>query len=235
MRKRKKKPAPQGSPLWMTTYSDLVTLLLCFFVLLYGISSVDEVKLEGLKSALKSGFGVFDGSESIVDIGAPMGDRVIPDQLSLLYASLDQFITDTGIEESVKLEMEERGLVVRFSDQIFFDLGKADLKTESLGILEKLAPLLREVPNPIRVEGHTDSLPIRTAKFPSNWELSSYRATSVIRYLVEEQEFSPERLSAAGYGEYRPVVDNDTERNRALNRRVDIIILNDDAWANEPK
>jgi chemotaxis protein MotB len=126
-------------------------------------------------------------------------------------------------------------LVVRFADQVFFDLGKADLKPEAIEILTRLGPLLKDIPNPIRIEGHTDNLPISTARFPSNWELSTHRATSVIRYLVEELGFSPDKLSAAGYGEYRPIADNETPAGRALNRRVDIVIISMDHWAEEPK
>lgn len=125
--------------------------------------------------------------------------------------------------------------MVRFADQVFFDLGKADLKPEAVEILNRLGPILKGIPNPIRIEGHTDNLPINTAQFPSNWELSTYRATRVIRYFIEELGFSPDKLSAAGYGEYRPIADNDTPEGRSLNRRVDIVIISMDHWADEPK
>ncbi|MGB3985550.1 MAG: OmpA family protein, partial [Limnochordia bacterium] len=98
-----------------------------------------------------------------------------------------------------------------------------------------IGPILKDIPNPIRIEGHTDNLPIKTAQFPSNWELSVHRATSVIRYMVEELDFDPTKLSAAGYGEYRPVRPNDSAENRAMNRRVDIVIMRMDLWAEEPQ
>jgi chemotaxis protein MotB len=140
-----------------------------------------------------------------------------------------------GLSTAVTVQHEERGLVVRFADQVFFDLGKADLKPEALAILNKIGPILKDIPNPIRIEGHTDNLPIKTAQFPSNWELSVHRATSVIRYMVEELDFDPTKLSAAGYGEYRPVRPNDSAENRAMNRRVDIVIMRMDLWAEEPQ
>ena len=117
---------------------------------------------------------------------------------------------------------------------MFFDLGKANLKPEAVEILRKVAPTLRSLPNPLRVEGHTDDLPIRTSQFPSNWELSVHRATNVVRYLVEEEGFDPKKLSAAGYSEYRPLVPNNSDANRQINRRVDIIIMNIDLWDHEP-
>jgi len=134
----------------------------------------------------------------------------------------------------VQLELQERGLIVRFAEQVFFDLGEATLKPEAMTALRKIAPVLKELPNALRVEGHTDNWPIRTERFPSNWELSVHRATNVVRFLIEEQGFDPDRLSAAGYAEYRPIRPNDTAENRAVNRRVDIVILNIDLWDFEP-
>ncbi len=240
MRRRSKQSSQSkkaGSPLWMTTYSDMVTLLLSLFVLLYGISNVDEGKFQGLMQSIRGGFGVLEGGLVVdVDPGlASTASETALEQLAQLQETLAEFIDLEGLEASVMVEHQERGLVVRFADQVFFDLGKADLKPEALAILNKLGPILKDIPNPIRIEGHTDNLPIRTAQFPSNWELSTHRATRVIRYMVEELGFSPDRLSAAGYGEYRPVVPNDTPENRALNRRVDIVIMRMDLWAEEPQ
>lgn len=223
--------------MWMTTYADMVTLLLSLFVLLYGISNVDEAKFHGLMRSIRGGFGVLEGG-LVLDTdpglaGSPSEASI--EQLLELMSALGEFIEMEGLEASVKVEHEDRGLIVRFADQVFFDLGKADLKPEAIAILKKIAPILKDIPNPIRVEGHTDNWPIKTAQFPSNWELSAHRATSVIRYMVEELGFDPARLSAAGYGEYRPVKPNDTAENRAMNRRVDIVIMRMDLWAEEPQ
>lgn len=240
MRKRRKQPSQpvqSGSPLWMTTYADMVTLLLSLFVLLFGISNVDEGKFHGLMQSIRGGFGVLQGGlVAETDPGLLSSSSELSlEQLLQLKEALGEFIDLEGLHASVMVEHEERGLVVRFADQVFFDLGKADLKQEAVAILDKLGPILKDIPNPIRVEGHTDNWPIKTAQFPSNWELSTHRAPRVIRYMVEELGFDPNKLSAAGYGEYRPVAPNDTAENRALNRRVDIVIMRMDLWAEEPK
>jgi chemotaxis protein MotB len=111
-------------------------------------------------------------------------------------------------------------------DKAFYDTGKADLKDKARATLDRIAPVIRTLPNEIRIEGHTDNVPISTYEFKSNWELSVRRATEVVRYLVENGEISPNRISAAGYAEYRPVAENDSEANRALNRRIEIIVVN---------
>lgn len=220
----------------MTTYSDMVTLLLAFFVLLFSMSSLDIHKFQAILEAFRGSLGVLDGGMSInTDIGLQSYSADIAiEQLHQLQSELKDFLEFEGLNNTVMLEMEERGLIIRFADQVFFDLGKADLKPEAVRILDHLGPLLKDLPNPIRIEGHTDNLPIKSPQFPSNWELSTYRATSVIRYLVEALGFDPDRLSAAGYGEYRPIADNNSAENRALNRRVDLTILRVDLWAQEP-
>lgn len=199
------------------------------------MSNVDVQKFQAILSAFRGSLGVLDGGMSLSgDIGLQSASELAIEQLYHLEQELKEFIVEQGFEGSVQLQMEERGLIIRFADQIFFDLGKADLKPEAVNILNQLGPMLNKLPNPIRIEGHTDNLPINTIQFPSNWELSTYRATSVIRYLIEHLDLDPDKLSAAGYGEYRPVVDNTNDKNRALNRRVDIIIMRIDLWSEEP-
>jgi chemotaxis protein MotB len=235
MRRRQKEESSNVGG-WLTTYADMVTLLLCFFVLLFAFSSVDEAKFSSIISAFQNYLGVLTQGQSVLDSPGPlpyeysdMGQR----QLYELWEQMSEYIEEQGIE-GVELQLEERGLIVRFAEQVFFDLGQAVLKPEALQILSSIAAQLKELPNPLRVEGHTDDWPIRTSTFPSNWELSMYRATNVVRYLIEEEGFDPHKLSVAGYSEYRPIRPNDTAQNRALNRRVDIVILNIDMWSFEP-
>lgn len=235
MRKRRREePSNAGS--WLTTYSDMVTLLLAFFVLLFAFSAVDEGKFSSIINAFQNYLGVFTEGQSILEAPSPlpfdysdMGHR----QLYELFEQISDFIEQEEIH-GVELELEERGLIVRFAEKVFFDLGQATLKPEALEILHSFAGQLKDLPNPLRVEGHTDNWPIRTGAFPSNWELSVHRATNVVRYLIEENGFDPEKLSVAGYSEYRPIRPNDSAQNRALNRRVDIVILNIDMWTFEP-
>lgn len=235
MRKRARDDSSSAGS-WLTTYSDMVTLLLAFFVLLFAFSSLDEGRFSAIIAAFQNYLGVFSESQSILDSPGPlpfdysdMGQQ----QLQRLFEELSDFIDEKGLQ-GVELEMQERGLIVRFAEQVFFDLGEAVLKPEALDILGDIADILKDLPNPLRVEGHTDDWPIRTSRFPSNWELSVHRATNVVRYLIEKDGFDPHKLSVAGYSEYRPIRPNDTAQNRALNRRVDIVILNIDMWSLEP-
>lgn len=234
--RRKQREESSNAGRWLTTYSDMVTLLLAFFVLLFAFSNVDEGKFSSIISAFQNYLGVLTEGQSILESPSPlpfdysdMGHR----QLYELFEQMSDYIEQEGLQ-GVELEIQERGLIIRFAEQVFFDLGQATLKPEALEILDNLADQLRELPNPLRVEGHTDDWPIRTSTFPSNWELSVHRATNVVRHLIEEDGFDPEKLSVAGYSEYRPIRPNDTAQNRALNRRVDIVILNIDMWSFEP-
>lgn len=180
--------------------------------------------------------GIYSQSEGILDSPGPAPfdySDIGRQQLYQLFEELSEFVEREGLQ-GVDLQLQERGVVVRFAEQVFFDLGEATLKPEAIDALSKVAGQLKGLPNHLRVEGHTDNWPIRTARFPSNWELSVHRATNVVRYLVEEEGFDPTQLSAAGYSEYRPIRPNDTAEDRAMNRRVDIVILNIDLLDFEP-
>jgi len=136
------------------------------------------------------------------------------------------------------VELDARGLLLRFKENVLFDSGKADLKPDAMKILSFLGKVLNQpefAERYMRVEGHTDNVPIRTVRFPSNWELSTGRASSVIRYYIENSQLRPDRFTASGYGEYYPVANNDTPEGRALNRRVDIVILRDVEIKEAPK
>lgn len=132
-----------------------------------------------------------------------------------------------GREKGVKVEMMDRGLVITFLNEVLFDSGKAKLKTEALSTLEKVAGVLKTTVRDLNVgiEGHTDNVPIKYSGWKSNWELSAARALSVLHYLVDDQDVAPQRLTQAGYGEFRPVASNDTKEGRQQNRRVEIVIL----------
>ncbi len=233
-RRQRDESGPTGS--WLTTYSDMMSLLLAFFVLLFSFSVIDEHKFATFITAFQEYIGVIGQGSAALEQPGPLpldyselGQR----QLYELFQELTELVEAEGLG-GVELELQERGLVIRFAEQVFFDLGEATLKPEAIETLRKLAPTLRDLPNPLRVEGHTDNWPIRTQRFPSNWELSVHRTTNVVRFLVEEEGFDPQKLSAAGYSEYRPIRSNDTAEDRAMNRRVDIVILNIDLWDYEP-
>ncbi len=137
--------------------------------------------------------------------------------------------------DQIKFILEKRGLVIRVSEHLFFDSGRALIRPEFIPMLDILASAMEGIPNQIRIEGHTDNVPINTSQFPSNWELSTARATTVLRYLLTRFRFSPERLSALGYAEFRPIDSNDNAETRLQNRRVDFVILSSKEMESEPQ
>jgi chemotaxis protein MotB len=238
-RKPRQEGAP-GAPAWLLTYGDLVTQLLIFFVLLFSMSVVDVQKFEAALMSLQGALGFLDSpvvpKPDVPPIQPPSGvDQ--PDYYQMLEIQdvLTKELSENNLQTAVTLNLEERGLVVRFADNVLFDMGSAEIKPEGRVTLDKVGGILKGIPNHLRIEGHTDDLPIKTASFPSNWELSTARATNVVRYLVDMLGLNANRLSAAGYGEYRPVVPNDTPENRKLNRRVDILVLYETKTRLEPR
>ncbi len=148
------------------------------------------------------------------------------DSLAAVQAFLQARADANGIGNEVDFDLQPRGLVLRIvTDQVLFDQGRADLQTSGVEILDLVADALSTIPNDIAIEGHTDSKPISTLRFPSNWELSTARATSVLRYLIDAHHMDPARLSAAGYSDTRPIDDNATVAGAAHNRRVEIVVL----------
>jgi len=221
-RRRSDDDGPSGAPPWITSYADMTQLLLTFFVLLFAISSLDAIKFRQAVISLQGALGVLTGGPQVLN----------PDEMPVpkppsegVMQELQSFLEDQALTGDVHLEVTERGLVVSFMDKVLFDLGQSDLRPEARRVLSEVAVILRKIPNDIRIEGHTCDLPIRTERFPSNWELSTSRACTVLRYFIETAGLAPERFTAMGYGEYRPKVPNTSEANRALNRRVDIVIL----------
>ncbi|NLK09127.1 MAG: flagellar motor protein MotB [Firmicutes bacterium] len=233
---RRREPEKKGAPAWMTTYADMVTLLLTFFVLLYSFSTVDAQKFRAIISAFQGTLGVLDKGK-VISPDISLHDSALDfdtdfmvsqkdiEQIEALMEEMQSLVAAGELPGTVELVHEERGLVVRFADRAFFDLGRADIRPDAQSVMYKIAEILKPLQNHVRIEGHTDNLPIQTERFPSNWELSTARATSVIRFLLEKTEVAPERLSAAGYGEYRPIDSNSTVQGRARNRRVDLVIL----------
>lgn len=243
-RRRGKKNNHQapGSPAWMATYGDLITQILIFFVLLFSLSNVDQKKFDMAMLSLQGSLGIIEGGMTLkegdfIEAGE-MGSFLISAEEEKEFELLQkkvQGIIDQDNLGGIQVNLDERGLLIRFVDGVLFDSGKAYIKEDAMTILDKLAPLLKESYRQIRIEGHTDNLPINTPEFPSNWELSTARAVNVVKYMIEKHNFSPYIMSAAGYSEYRPVAPNDSIKNRALNRRVDIIILKSTSEVEEPK
>ncbi|SHE48508.1 chemotaxis protein MotB [Thermoanaerobacter uzonensis DSM 18761] len=220
----------------MLTYSDMITLLLIFFIVMYTISSINATKFVQIASSLSKTFTRTD-----YVIGQYTGKSVVPgnlenkSNLGKVQQQLNAFIKENNLQGMVTSYIDERGLVISLQDTLLFDLGSADVHPNEKDVLMKIGSMLKDLPNHIRVEGFTDNLPIHNSKFDSNWELSVIRATNVVKILVNEVGIEPQRISAVGYGEYRPVVPNDSEEHRRLNRRVDIVIMNTEYNKWEPK
>ena len=226
-------------PEYMATYGDLVTLLMCFFVLLFAFSSIDAQKFEAVMESFQGSAGVLEGGKSLSE--APFVFDAMPEskqesqdtiidqnKLSELKEQVEQYISDNQMQAEVDVQLEARGLVIRFKDNVLYDSGSAEIKLASYDILDFLSSLLNTdefVNEQIRVEGHTDNVPIKTVLYPTNWELSTHRASNVVKFFIERAQMSPERLSASGYSEYHPIATNETAEGRASNRRVDIVVI----------
>ncbi|MBE3582933.1 MAG: OmpA family protein [Limnochordaceae bacterium] len=221
---------------WLTTYADLISLMLTLFVALFAFANIDQQRFMNVISSVQGALGVPPG-QRLGSGGIAMSPWLMKaqqerQQLQQVMAQLQAVLPPPG-QSGISVVQEERGIVVRFSDQALFDVGQADLRPEAQEVLKQVVPILRRIDNPIRAEGHTDNLPIRTSRFPTNWELSTARASMVVRFLAE-QGIDEHRLSAAGYGELRPIASNATPEGRARNRRVDLVILSQSESHNEP-
>jgi chemotaxis protein MotB len=224
-RKKRKKAEDDINPdSWLATYSDTITLLLTFFILLYSMSSVDSQKLKELSESLKhslTGNTDIAEVEDITDLKFKAGSSDYED----LSQKLDNIIKGNGLSDVIKIREEDRGIVLQLDESILFDPGKADLKDYSRDVLETITTIVNNTDNDVLVEGNTDNIPMNNDVFESNWELSTARAVSVARYFVEKQGINPTRFAVKGYGEYKPLVDNSKPENRATNRRVDILMV----------
>lgn len=228
MLRKRRKPDDINPNAWMDTYADTITLLLTFFILLYSFSTTDNEKLKLIAAALKGQItgipmkleDVPDITDEEIEVG--VGEK---SPYQILLEDIQEIIDKNGLTDTVKIREEDAGVVLQLSESILFDLGKADLKADSIPVLEVISGLIPSIENEIMIQGHTDNMPINSGTYKSNWELSTSRAVNVVKYFIETKGFDPTRFSATGYGEYRPLVDNTTEENRAINRRVDILIV----------
>ncbi|MGE5623485.1 MAG: OmpA family protein [Methanocella sp.] len=251
VKKHVEEPEEENSERWLLTYADLITLLMAFFMVLYAISQVDLKKYKGLKGSLSNAFNqpaatgsgvlgtgtgkvIGNASESFAPPPVKVEPQIDP-EFRKMASKMQQYRSEAGLDTRARVVFDERGMVVQLDNSLLFPPGSAELTPDARRILDNLAEMLKAQPNHIRVEGHTDDAPIHTARYPSNWQLSTDRAANVIQYWVEKGQLPPERLSAAGYGQYRPVVPNDGPAHRSLNRRVEIVILRQSLTRLEPQ
>lgn len=265
MAKRKAEEPPKGSPAWMATFSDLMNLLLCFFVLLFSMSSVDESKYEELVVSLSNSFSIFDGGgaaigegtlissgvsqlnelddyysdmgkaseEEETDNGDPMKEykeqlkKEQKEKTEEMYDELSEMVEKGKISDEVELGMDDNYQYVKISlsGAILFESGQVEFLPDAKPILSKVGDILKLYKDSlIKIEGHTDNVPISSGKYADNMELSTARATSVWKYFVETKGLNPKTLEASGRSQYSPVASNKTAKGRAKNRRVEIKI-----------
>ena len=255
-KKKESCDCPAGLPGWLATFADLMSLLLCFFILLLAFSTTEIVKFKRAVGSLKAAFGILPHEVRVVKNREVYIPKLSDSQNRRLKAAVkrmkDMRIGADGKNESknrkrgkstqdkqssqlkqkeskqqmdqVKLQITEKGVAIRISNDMLFKLGKAELNPNIYELLDLAIDVTKGWPNSIRIEGHTDNIPINTFKYPSNWELSSARALSVLKYFINKGRISPEKISATGFGEFRPLVPNTSPQNRAKNRRVEIFI-----------
>lgn len=265
MAKRKQEEPPKGSPAWMATFSDLMNLLLCFFVLLFSMSSVDEAKYEELVVSLSNSFSIFDGGGAAIgkgslissgvsqlnelddyysDMGKASEDEATNDgdpmkeykeqlekeqkeKTEEMYDELSEMVEKEKIDDEVELGMDDNYQYVKLSlsGAILFESGQADFLTDAKPILSKVGDILKMYKDSlIKIEGHTDNIPISSGRYKDNMDLSTARAISVWSYFVDKKGLDPKTLEASGRSQYCPVASNKTAKGRAKNRRVEIKI-----------
>ena len=278
MGRRKNREESSGGGSWLTTYSDLATLLLCFFVLLFSMAVVDRQKVTKAALSIRAAFlgengsSIFDLSEgnTLISLTQYINDMDLTERIDrgpeeeseeadqaegeegtgeteetgdtgetegetgetgeevggmgTLKADIQGLIDAMGLNENIRVIDEGTRVILRMDSVILFDTGKADIKPSAKPIIEKIGEILKTLDTEIQVQGHADDRPINTPEFPSNWELSTKRATNVVKFLIDECGVDPKNLTATGNAEFRPVAPNDSEYNRQKNRRIDIAI-----------
>jgi len=226
-----------GSPAWVMTFADLVTLLMVFFILLFAMGSIEEEKWRLVKQSLKSALGTDD----IPEAGTRQGLQVIsPDlneesfkavdeigamvakEIEEIASEVEEFVYKNKLAGQVQVSSDERGAVITVSDIVLFSPGTATMNKKGTEVIKQVFDLLNQFNYEVKIEGHTDDSPIQTDRFPSNWELSASRAAEVARMFVESG-FSAENLSIEGLAQFRPKVPNTSPTNRATNRRIEIV------------
>jgi chemotaxis protein MotB len=233
---RKKRPGRAGHDRWLVSYADFITLLFAFFVVLFATSESNKSKKAELAASIESAFsemGIFEVHAKPrvamerhgTDVGSYIARSAAPpSKLAEVRQRLEEAARPEIDRGVIGFHDSPRGLVISLQEAGFFDSGAADVRPPALPVLNRIAAALPETT--LRVEGHTDDVPIHTVQFSSNWELSSARASSVARLLLLHANVHAERMSVAGYAEFHPAVSNATAEGRARNRRVDIVLLN---------
>ena len=227
----KQEPCDEGAPEYMLTYGDMMTLLLCFFVLLLSMAEIDAKKFEMAASSFQNALnGVLESMPTVAIHEEVLRPKLGGDAQNKKIAAdaarkILQVVEKDGIlKKAVSVKVTEKGVAIRISDPVGFKVGSDKIEPKFQGVLLKILGIVKEIPErTIKVEGHTDNIPMKSSRFPSNWELSAARALSVVKLFYKNGE-DPKILSAVGYGEFHPVAPNNTNENRQKNRRIEIFV-----------
>ena len=218
-----------SGPGWEIVYSGFILILLCFFIMLCSFSTMEEGKVMRFVRSFSNAVSFFSGGVKFEsgDVVLPKSSEMVgsSSEMAELYENLEMLSDRFDLKDEISVLFTKEGLVMRLSEHTLFDSGVASITPEALPLLEKMALIIAETDYLIRIEGHTDNVPIHTAMFPSNWELSTGRAVNVLRYFIEHHQIDSQRLSAEGFGEFQPLAANDTSKNKAKNRRVELIFM----------
>jgi len=237
-KKKHKAHEEHASEAWLLPYSDLLTLLLALFIVLFAVSQTDQKKVTEMAQAFSAAFNT--GGPSMFDKAGPnmTQNTETPDdkeinkaymeenqQLTAVKEALDKYIKENGLDAELNTVLTEDGLMISIKERALFPSGSAELVADSQKIGPVIAGLLGSIKQHVVISGHTDNIPISNSQFPSNWDLSSQRASNFTKFILEQGDnLNPARFSAVGYSEYRPAASNDTEEGRAKNRRVEVLI-----------
>lgn len=245
-RRKKEKGEHEFNETWLLPYSDLMTLLLALFIVLFASSAVDAQKFQSMSKVFSE---IFTGGTGIVDYesieqknGEELADetkeklekakeqtQVPVDEQTTLSATqerVNQYILEKGLTGQLKTSLTSEGLLVTINDSVLFDSGSAEVREEDIAIAKEISDLLViDPPHNVIISGHTDNVPIQNSNFSSNWELSVMRAVNFMKIILENDQLDPRMFSAKGFGEFQPIASNDTEEGKAKNRRVEVLIL----------
>jgi len=225
----------EGSPAWMATFSDLCTLLLTFFVLMLSFANMDIQNFKTAMGSVKEAMGVqfkisgeFESLATDILELSPVqsGPHISIEEFAELAAErVQRYVQDKGLQGQVEVRATPRGVVLQANDSVFFDVGSAEMRDHHSPVLALVAEIFAKFDGDLSIQGHTDSVPIHSGRFPSNWELSTARAISVMRDLTERRGIPRQRVHVAGYADTRPVLEGDSPEARTKNRRVEFLFM----------
>jgi len=212
---------------WQITFSAFILILLAFFIMLSSFATIEQSRITSFVRSFSTAVSILSGGLKFGE-----NDDILPYSPDIVknfdvLPTLKNVTKGLNLEHEVSFEVTPRGLVMRLSERLLFSSGVAELSTDAFPLLDSIGDIIKRSELPIHIEGHTDDVPIATSKFPSNWELSTARAVTVLRYFIEEKNIPAQRLSAVGYGEFQPLVPNESSALRAKNRRVEIVFVGD--------